>query len=101
MANDVLAAAYAMKGICYYNLIRDFCDAWDASSAEEQLGMPLIDNFDIKDMTTRSSLAETARYAEDLLEKSLAKNMSDGKFFFTEYIVKAYLAKLAFWKSRV
>ena len=97
LANDVLAAAYAMKGICYYNLIRDFCDAWDASSAEEQLGMPLIDNFDIKDMTTRSSLAETARYAEDLLEKSLAKNMSDGKFFFTEYIVKAYLAKLAFW----
>jgi hypothetical protein len=86
-----------MKGICYYNLIRDFCPAWEAENAEEQLGMPLIETFDIKDMTTRSSLAQTVRYADGLFGKSLAKKMSDGKFFFTEYIVKAYRAKLAFW----
>lgn len=97
LADDVLAAAYAMKGICYYNLIRDFCPAWDAANAENQLGMPLIETFDIKDMTTRSSLAQTVRYADGLFGKSLAKKMSDGKFFFTEYIVKAYQAKLAFW----
>ena len=97
LAKDVLAAAYAMKGICYYNLIRDFCPAWDAEKAEEQLGMPLIETFDIKDMTTRSSLAQTVRYADGLFGKSLAKKMSDGKFFFTEYIVKTYQAKLAFW----
>ena len=86
-----------MKGICYYNLMRDFCDAWDASDAEEQLGMPLIDEFDILDMSVRASLAQTARYTENLLNKSLSKKMSDGKFFFTEYIVKAYQARLAFW----
>ena len=97
LASDVLAAAYAMKGICYYNLMRDFCDAWDASDAEEQLGMPLIDEFDILDMSVRASLAQTARYTENLLNKSLSKKMSDGKFFFTEYIVKAYQARLAFW----
>lgn len=97
LASDVLASAYAMKGICYYNLIRDFCDAWDAGNAQEQMGMPLVDKFDINDMSVRSSLARTATYAEELLSKSLSSKMSDGKFFFTEYIVKAYLAKLAFW----
>ena len=97
LSSDVLAAAYAMKGICYYNLMRDFCDAWDASQADEQLGMPLIDEFDILDMSVRASLAQTARYTENLLNKSLSKKMSDGKFFFTEYIVKAYQARLAFW----
>ncbi len=97
LASDVLAAAYAMKGICYYNLIRDFCEAWDAENSHEQLGIPLVDEFDIKGMPLRASLARTARYAEDLLNKSLSKNISDGRFFFTEYVVKTYLAKLAFW----
>lgn len=97
LASDVLAAAYAMKGICYYNLIRDFCEAPDAANIEEQLGMPLVDKFDIMDMSTRASLAQTVGYAEGLLNKSLSKKMSDGKFYFTEYVVKAYLARLAFW----
>ena len=97
LASDVLAAAYAMKGICYYNLIRDFCDAWDAADAHQQLGMPLVDKFDIMDMSSRASLAQTASYTEALLDNSLKNKMSDGKFFFTEYIVKAYQARLAFW----
>lgn len=97
LASDVLAAAYAMKGICYYNLIRDFCEPWDASSAQNQLGVPVVEDFDIKAMPERASLYQTAEYAEELLLKSLGKKMSDGRFFFTEYIVKAYLAKLYFW----
>ena len=97
LASDVLAAAYAMKGICYYNLIRDFCDAWDAETAHLQLGLPLVDKFDISDMSARSSLTSTATYIEGLLKKSLSMKMSDGRFFFTEYVVKAYLARLYFW----
>lgn len=97
LASDVLAAAYAMKGICYYNLIRDFCDAWDAADSHNQLGLPVVEKFDIKDMPVRASLAATAKYTEDLLQKSLAKKMSDGRFFFTEFVVKAYLARLYFW----
>ena len=97
LASDVLAAAYAMKGICYFNLIRDFCEAWDAEKAAEQLGLPIVDKFDIKAIPVRSSLASTVEYTENLLNRSLAKKMSDGRFFFTEYVVKAYLARLAFW----
>ena len=97
LASDVLAAAYAMKGICYYNMIRDFCDTWEEGNADNQLGLPIVEKFDIKEMPVRSSLASTAEYAAGLLNKSLSKKMSDGRFFFTEYVVKAYLARLAFW----
>jgi len=97
LASDVLAAAYAMKGICYYNLIRDFCDAWDADDSHNQMGLPLVEKFDIKDIPVRASLAATAKYTEDLLKKSLSEKMSDGRFFFTESVVKAYLARLYFW----
>ena len=97
LASDVLAAAYAMKGICYYNLIRDFCQPWDSSNASVQLGLPIVEKFDITDMPVRSTLKQTAEYAQRLLSKSLEKNMSDGRFFFTEFVVKAYLARLYFW----
>lgn len=97
LASDVLAAAYAMKGICYYNLIRDFCDAWDADDSHNQMGLPLVEKFDIKDIPVRASLAATAKYTEDLLKKSLSEKMSDGRFFFTESVVKAYLVRLYFW----
>ena len=97
LASDVLAAAYAMKGICYYNLLRDFCDAWDADDSHNQMGLPLVEKFDIKDTPVRASLAATAKYTEDLLKMSLSEKMSDGRFFFTESVVKAYLARLYFW----
>lgn len=96
-AGNILSCAYAIKGICYFDMIRDFCEAWDASRASSQLGLPLVDRFDIEDRTCRSSLKETASYAESLLRKSLEIGMSDDLYFFTEYIVKAYLAKLYFW----
>lgn len=99
LACDVLAAAYAMKGVCYYNLIRDFCEPWDEGNADDQMGMPLVDKFDIKDMSVRASLERTVAYTEDLFSRSLQLKMSDGKFFFTEYVVKAYMARLAFWSE--
>jgi hypothetical protein len=63
------------------------------------MGMPLVDKFDIKDMSVRASLERTVAYTEDLFSRSLQLKMSDGKFFFTEYVVKAYMARLAFWSE--
>lgn len=96
-AKDVLSCAYAIKGICYYNLLRDWCEPWDEDRADEQAGLPLVDRFDISAKPTRASLAETAEYTASLLRKSLELNMSDDLYIFTEYIVKSYLAKLLFW----
>lgn len=97
VAKGTLAAAYAMKGICYYNLLRSWCDPWEAGQESRQLGLPLVDRFDIKDMPVRATLAASADYTERMLEAALAQGNSDPKYFFTEYVIKSYLAKLYFW----
>lgn len=97
MAKSTLSASYAIKGICYYNMIRDFCQAWDTEKASELPGLPIVDRFDISARPQRANLKETAEYTEDLFKKSLELKPSDKLYIFTEYIVKAYLAKLLFW----
>lgn len=42
VAKGTLAAAYAMKGICYYNLMRDFCQAWEAGRENDLPGIPIV-----------------------------------------------------------
>jgi len=99
-AHNMLASALAIKGICYYNLMRDFCEAFDATDAASQLGLVLVDHFDITENASRSSLKETATYVEDLLKRSLDLGMKDAKYFFTEWIVKSYLARTYFWEEK-
>lgn len=99
LAKKTCAAAYAIKGICYYNLIRDYCEAYDKEKASTTLGMPIIDKFDMEAMPSRSSLETTIEYCASLLQKSIDYNIEDGLFLFTKDIVKTYLAKLYFWKE--
>lgn len=94
-ARGALSAAYAVKGIVYYNLIRDYCEPWE--NPEIQLGLPIVDRFDIEARPARSSLRETAEYTLDLFDKAIACGPADPLFFFTEWVVKAYRAKLLFW----
>ena len=97
IALNTLSAAYAIKAICYYNLIRDFCEPWDAGKASSQLGLPIVDHFDVTSQPGRSDLEETARYALQLFDNSIALHPSDPLFIFTEDIVKAFKARLLFW----
>jgi starch-binding outer membrane protein, SusD/RagB family len=99
LAKKTTAAAYAIKGICYYNLIRDYCQAYDPDNASNMLGMPIIDKFDMEEMPSRASLDVTVDYCASLLNKSAEYHIKDGFFLFTEDIVKTYLAKLYFWKE--
>lgn len=97
LARKLMSASYAIKGICYYNLIRNYCEAYSPTDAASQLGLPLIDKFDMEAMPAREPLNVTVEYAEDLMKKSMAYHITDGMFLFTENVVKAYLAKLYFW----
>ena len=97
LSAKLLSASYAIKGICYYNLIRDYCDPYDGDRAELQPGLPLIDKFDMEEMPPRKALSATVAYTEELLKKSISYHTTDKMFLFTENIVKAYLAKLYFW----
>lgn len=97
LSTKLLSASYAIKGICYYNLIRDYCDPYNGDRAGLQPGLPLIDKFDMEEMPPRKALSTTVAYTEELLKKSISYHTADKMFLFTENIVKAYLAKLYFW----
>lgn len=96
LAHEICAAAYALKGICYYNMIREYCPPYEPGN-DNQLGLPLIDKFDMDAMPIRSSLKATVEYTIELLKKSAAYKISDRKFLIEENAVNAYLAKLYFW----
>lgn len=97
IARGSVSAAYAIKGIIYYNLMREFCQPWDESGADELPGIPLVDNFDISSKPLRGTLRQTYEYAETLLDDALALNPTDPKYIFTTWIIEAYKAKLEFW----
>lgn len=100
IARGSVSAAYAMKGIIYYNLMREFCQPYDEATAGSLPGIPLVDNFDINYRPSRGTLSQTFGYAEKLFDSALALKPTDSKYMFTEWIVKAYKAKLEFWCGR-
>ena len=97
IASGAVSAAYAMKGIIYYNLMREFCQPWDDDQADALPGIPLVDNFDINARPLRGTLRQTYAYAENLFDEALALKPEDPKYIFTTWIIKAYKAKLEFW----
>ena len=97
IARGSLSAAYAMKGIIYYNLIREFCQPWNDTDADELPGIPLVDRFSISDKPSRGTLRQSYDYARAQFESALALDPTDPKYIFTTWIVKAYEAKLDFW----
>lgn len=47
-ARALCAAAYAIKGVCYYNLIRIYCEPYDAATASSLPGIPIVERFDVE-----------------------------------------------------
>ena len=97
IARGALSAAYSMKGIVYYNLLREFCQPWSDSKADELPGIPIVDKFGINDKPSRGTIRQTYDYAKAQFEAALALDPTDPKYIFTEWIIKAYEAKLEFW----
>lgn len=95
IADGCVSAAYAMKGIVYYNLLRNYCQPWD--DPDGCPGIPPVDNFDIGARPLRGTVRQTYSYAMSMLENALAYGHDDKTYVFTSYIIKAYEAKLAFW----
>jgi hypothetical protein len=96
-AKQLMAAAIGMKGVCYYNLMRNYCKPYDPATAANELGLCLIDKFDVDNAPARSDLETTAKFVISTLESSIAHNITDDKYLFTKDVVKAFLAKTLFW----
>lgn len=117
-----LYAAYSLKGICYYNMMRIYCEPWDNDEKNNIPGLPIVNRMNIEDMPTRSTLKEAYEYTLKNLDlalesfkeynslispaanskkyNSLANPTTDSKeykFFFNEDIINMYKARLFFW----
>ena len=99
-ADKVLATAYALRGVAYYQLMRLFCEAPRVGQFSNQLGLPLVMTFDMEAKPTRSSLQGTIDLIEDDLKESLRFKMNDAVYRFTEDVVQGYLARLYFWTKQ-
>ena len=97
LGKDILATSYALRGVCYYNLLRWFCEPYDKAMAKTQLGIPLVSNFDMEALTDRSSMEKTVEFIRDDLKRAIGFNMKKDIYRFKTEVAKAYLAKLYFW----
>lgn len=94
--NDIIGTCHMIKGIVNYELMRRFCDAYNPS-ATDQLGLPIVDHFDMEAKPARSSLTATIKYIEDQLKTSIKYNVTNRVYLFNSNVAKAYLARLYFW----
>lgn len=99
-ANKVIATAQAMRGACYYQLLRYFCETPKPGAFQEQLGLPLVYTFDMEATPARSSMGATVEMIEDDLKHSIAAKMTDDKYRFTADVVRGYLCRLYFWTGQ-
>lgn len=96
----VKSVAHAMRGVCYFELARHYCEA-PVNGVYPQLGMPLVDRFDMEARPVRSTYQQTIDFIENDFEQSLRIfDMQDQVFMFTEDVVKAYMARLFFWTAQ-
>ena len=96
LAKNVLGTAYAMRGACYYELLRRFCEVYDPNKSD-QLGLQIVTTFDMENWPVRSSLKKTIDFIEDDLKKALSYNVQDDIYRFTAPVVKGYLSRFYFW----
>ncbi len=99
-ADKVRATAYAMRAACYYQLLRWFCDVPEKNNMANQLGVPLVTQFDMEERPVRSSMQAVVDLIESDLKKSIAYHVHDDLFRFTEDVSKGYLARLYFWTKQ-
>ena len=96
-SKQLLASCVTIKGVCYYNLMRNYCKAYDPATASDELGLCLIDRFDVDYAPARSSLKTTASFVISTLREAVSYGVTDDKYMFTAEVAKAFLAKALFW----
>lgn len=95
---DILGATYAIRGVCYYQLMRQFCAPPLADDAV--LGMPLVTEFDMEGKPARSTIQETINQIESDFKTALSYDIQEEMYRFNNDVINAYLARLYFWCGR-
>lgn len=95
LCSDVLGTAYAMRGLCYFNLLRGWCEPCVGNM--DGLGVPLVTEFDMEAEPVRSTIRETAAQIESDYKTAISYDIQDDVYRFNNDVLKALLARLYFW----
>lgn len=98
MGKDVLGTAYALRGICYYNLLRNFCESPVGNLSAP--GVPLVTKFDMEERPIRSSMEKTVAQVESDMLRAISYDIEDKIYRFNSDIMEGYLARLYFWAGK-
>lgn len=95
---DIVGTAYAIRGVCYYQLLRQFCAPPLADDAE--WGVPIVTEFDMEAKPVRSTIQETIDQIERDFKAALSYDIQDPMYRFNNDVINGYLARLYFWCGR-
>ena len=98
LGKDILGTAYALRGVSYYNLLRDFCEP--PVGNYQGLGVPLVVRFDMEGRPVRSTIAATISQAETDMLKAIEYDIQDKIYRFNTDVMEGYLARLYFWSGQ-
>lgn len=97
LGKKILATAYAMRGVMYFNLMRECCEAYEKDRATEIMGVPNVEHFDIEAKPGRGNIQELVNFIVRDLETAIQMNQTDEQYRFTADVARAYLARTYFW----
>ena len=97
LEKKLVATARSMRALSYFNLLREFSEPYNPSTAESTDGVPLVQNFDLEYLPARASQKETADFIITDLQAALSIGQSDPQYMFTDLVNKALLAKVYHW----
>ena len=95
LASDVLGTAYTLRGLCYYNLLRNFCEP--AVNNADGLGVPIVTVFEMEDRPIRGSIREVTELISNDYKKAQEYNIKDDVYRFNNDVLDALQARLYFW----
>ena len=95
---DIVGTVYALRGVCYYQLLRMFCAPPLADDAK--LGVPIVTEFDMEARPIRSTIEETISQAESDFQTALSYDIQDKMYRFNNDVLHGYLARLYHWCGR-
>lgn len=85
---------YAIRALCYSELIKNFCKAYDPATAEEELGVVVRTKYSTAESSRRSSLAASYRFVIDDLELAEALLDVEDDAYSTYYMTNAAVCAL-------
>ncbi len=97
-STDIIGFSYALRGVCYYQLMRQFCAP--PLATDGHLGVPIVTEFNMEAKPLRSSMQQTIAQIESDLKTAIAYNIQEPMYLFNNDVLNGYLARLYHWCGR-